>query len=127
MLLGYRLHSSQKDCSYAREFLYLLTETLLHIQPTIFTHKQLFLDDNCFGAINRTRTCGIREHLSWRLDGTDLALLYPHRMTYTTRPSQYIRSRRLLIGYQLPPLFFMLVYYSFKLMEKRIFTGTHLF
>uniref|UniRef100_A0A1I7XNI4 Uncharacterized protein n=1 Tax=Heterorhabditis bacteriophora TaxID=37862 RepID=A0A1I7XNI4_HETBA len=66
------LHSSQKDCSYASEFLYLST-------------------NNYCGAFDRTslQEEGERNGAAFRfLNGTDLTLQIPLRMTYTTRPSQ---------------------------------------
>uniref|UniRef100_A0A1I7WE16 Uncharacterized protein n=1 Tax=Heterorhabditis bacteriophora TaxID=37862 RepID=A0A1I7WE16_HETBA len=37
------------------------------------------------------------ENTSWRLDGTDLALLFPLRMIYTTRPSQDLQNNNYII------------------------------
>uniref|UniRef100_A0A1I7WP65 Secreted protein n=1 Tax=Heterorhabditis bacteriophora TaxID=37862 RepID=A0A1I7WP65_HETBA len=90
MLLGYRLNSSQKDCSYAREFLYLLTETLRHVWSTLFTHEQLFwmaiVAEHSLGRVRQEE--GERNGDAFRFsNGTDPALQTPLRMTYTTRPS----------------------------------------
>uniref|UniRef100_A0A1I7WKI8 Myotubularin phosphatase domain-containing protein n=1 Tax=Heterorhabditis bacteriophora TaxID=37862 RepID=A0A1I7WKI8_HETBA len=91
MLLGYRLHSSQKDPSYAREFLYLLTETLRHVWSTLFTHEQLFwmaiVAEHSLGRVRQEE--GERNGDAFRFsNGTDPALQTPLRTTYTTRPSQ---------------------------------------
>uniref|UniRef100_A0A1I7WGN9 Uncharacterized protein n=1 Tax=Heterorhabditis bacteriophora TaxID=37862 RepID=A0A1I7WGN9_HETBA len=82
------LHSSQKGCTYTREFLNLSTEALPFLTNNFHHTQTAILDDICCTAIHWTSVGNNleaeMESASGHWSGTDPAILFPPRMTYTT-------------------------------------------